>query len=149
MYLIFFEQIFQKFFLKKFNFGIPEILNINFVSKLKNLKSKIGKDVIKWATIKFGLFFFIILKRGINEIRNIKIYDNLLWKKPIFGKNLKYFGPISTTLIFSFENSDLNLSHSPQEFIIVASNSWLYFESDKDKFIVEITVPTGFRQGDQ
>ena len=42
------EQSFQKFFLKKFNFGMPEILKINLVSKGY---FKISSIIRYWAVI--------------------------------------------------------------------------------------------------
>ena len=50
-----------KNFLKKFNFGLPEILIISFVSKLKILKRSKGKLTIKWAIRKSGFFLTNIL----------------------------------------------------------------------------------------
>ena len=44
---IFFKAIFHKSLLKKFIFGKPEILKINFVLNLKIIKSIKGKEVIK------------------------------------------------------------------------------------------------------
>ena len=42
----------HNFFLKKFNFGKPDILKISLVLKLNILKSINGSEVIKWANIK-------------------------------------------------------------------------------------------------
>ena len=75
---IFLENLFQKFFLNKFSFGKPEILNINFVLKLKKLNKKIGKAVTKCPIRKSGLVFDKNLNNGIIERMNINKYENLL-----------------------------------------------------------------------
>jgi hypothetical protein len=60
------------------NFGIPEILKINFVLKSKTLNIKIGKEVIRCEIIKSGFFFFNNNVNGIKEKKKIKIYEILL-----------------------------------------------------------------------
>ena len=61
---IFFETIFQKNFLIKFNFGKPDILKIIFVSKLNIIVIKSGNEVSKWIIKKFGFSFFKRFLRG-------------------------------------------------------------------------------------
>ena len=58
-----------------------------------------------------------------------------------------YWGP---KLARNFLNSSKYSFHSPQTFSIETSkNSFLYFAKAIAEFLVEITVPTLFRQGDQ
>jgi len=67
------DTIFQKDFLSKFNFGMPEILRINFVSVFNNLIIVRGNEVTRCAMKKSGLFTLITLISGKKQIRNITI----------------------------------------------------------------------------
>ena len=62
--LILLEIDFQKNFLRKLSFGYPEILNINSVSRLNNLKIVRGKEVTKCKKIISGLCFFSKINNG-------------------------------------------------------------------------------------
>ena len=77
---IFLDASLHKTFLKKFNFGYPEILKINFVSKLKKINKNNGKEVSKWIIKKFDLFLFKKKNNGNNENKKLNIYINLLAK---------------------------------------------------------------------
>ena len=68
---IFFEKNFQRFNLKKFNFGKPEILSINFVLRLNKLNKIRGNDVTKCPIKKLGLSLIKNLHKGIIEKKNM------------------------------------------------------------------------------
>ena len=76
------------FFLKKFNFGKPDILKMSLVLKLNILKSINGSEVIKCAIKISGLFFFNKKNSGTTDNNIINKYENLLYKNPFFGRNL-------------------------------------------------------------
>ena len=61
----------KKFNLKKFNFGKPEILSINFVLRLNKLNKIRGNDVIKCPIKKLGLSLIKNLHKGIIEKKNM------------------------------------------------------------------------------
>jgi len=78
--MLFFD-IFHSIFLKKFNFGNPDILKTNFVSKLNNKNKTKGREVIKCIIKYLGFFLIKIPLRKKNEYINILINSILLKKK--------------------------------------------------------------------
>ena len=96
-----------------------------------------------------GFFFFNKNIKGKKDNKKIVIYESLLLIKPFLGKILKYLKFKSITSTLFSDNFFLNLSHSPQVLITETLYLLLYFDNAIDELIVEITVPTGFKQGDQ
>ena len=66
----------------KFNFGVPEILMINLVLKLKILNNTSGSDIIRWA-IKYSGTSLIN-----NFLKLLKLNKKLIFVKFYFLNNL-------------------------------------------------------------
>ena len=94
-----------------------------------------------------------ISKKALGESKSIKklFLSNLTFNSSMssFNKKSKYLNRRSITLILFLWNKFLKLSHSPQVLITDTSKSLLYLTRDTDELMVDITVPTGFKQGDQ
>ena len=65
---------------------MPDILSINFVLKLKNIKRINGKEVIKWIIKKSGFSLSINFFKGTNDKKKIIKKENLLLITPYFGR---------------------------------------------------------------
>ena len=79
---IYLKAIRQINFLKKPSLGKPDILKINFVLKLKNIKRINGKDEINWIIKYSGFLYEMSLLRGKNPKIKIIKKENLLFIFP-------------------------------------------------------------------
>ena len=71
----------------RFNFGVPEILRINLVLKLKVVNNNSGSETIKCA-IKYSGDSLIINFLNLKKLnKKIIVCENLLLKKLPFGNN--------------------------------------------------------------
>ena len=138
--MYFFDIRRQRVLLKKFNFGFPDILKINFVLKSKINNSIKGNEVFKWIIRYSGFSFFNNLKRGKKPNKNIAIKDILLKKKPLSG-NFKFVLILKRFIKSRLYSFLLYASHSLNKLIIDGLNFSLeYFFIDITELITAFGV---------